>query len=185
MKIYTKTGDKGYTQLGGGGRVHKTDQRIEAYGTVDELSSFIGLALSSELPEKDLAANLLWVQRKLFEVGAILAFPGREVSDGRGEVCQEDLESLERIIDEISAQLPTLKGFILPGGSKEASLLHCARSICRRAERLVSGLDIEEYPLGENILPFLNRLSDYLFCAARFVNHEAGVDERLAKKANG
>ncbi|HHT90439.1 MAG: cob(I)yrinic acid a,c-diamide adenosyltransferase [Bacillota bacterium] len=174
MVVYTRKGDQGFTTLGTGQAVPKHDQRVDAYGTIDELSSFVGLALAY-LPEDGLAHHLLWVQRKLFAIGAVLAFPGQ--SKGRAEVTPDDVAVLEEAIDEVSAKLPSLKSFILPGGSKAAALIHVARSVCRRAERLVSALDHEG--LEENILPFLNRLSDYLFCAARFVNHREGQSEDL------
>lgn len=181
MKIYTKKGDLGHTSLGTGEAVHKADQRLAAYGTVDELSSFIGLAVSG-LSDAELVQGLLWVQRKLFVVGSILAFPGRQSADGLGEIGSGDVGELERAVDEMTEQLPPLTDFIVPGGSKEASQLHCARSVCRRAERLVAGLPLDQYPLGGHILPFLNRLSDYLFSAARLVNQHAGLTENLAKR---
>ncbi|NMB00148.1 MAG: cob(I)yrinic acid a,c-diamide adenosyltransferase [Firmicutes bacterium] len=184
MKIYTKKGDSGYTKLGTGDAIRKSDARVEAYGTVDELSSFIGLAVSG-LQDEKIIAELLWVQGKLFTIGSILAFPGRESSSGLGEVGPGDLNVLEEAMDRISGLVPPLTGFVLPGGSKEASILHCARSICRRAERRVSCLDQGDYPLGVNVLPFLNRLSDYLFCAARLVNHLAGYGDYVAKIHTG
>ncbi len=180
MTIYTKKGDKGLTELGTGSAILKSDVKVEAYGTVDELSSFIGLALSI-LSEEQLTADLLWVQRKLFVVSSILAFPGQTDSQGLGVVTQDDVVVIEAAIDVFSQILSLLHDFILPGGSTDAALLHLARAVCRRAERLVCSLDQEEYPLGEYILPFLNRLSDYLFCAARYVNHQRGINEDLAK----
>ncbi|HHT43451.1 MAG TPA: cob(I)yrinic acid a,c-diamide adenosyltransferase [Firmicutes bacterium] len=178
MSIYTRAGDSGKTKLGTGSPVPKSDPRVEAYGTVDELSSFVGLAVST-VQDEDLSQDLVWVQEKLFTVGAILAFPGRSDS-GLGEVTAADVERLERGIDAMSAELPGLEGFILPGGTQQAALLHCARSISRRAERMVSRLNQEDYPAGKAILPFLNRLSDYLFCAARLVNHRQGNGDVLA-----
>jgi len=177
MTIYTKRGDRGFTTLGTGTIVRKNHQRVEAYGTVDELSSFVGLALSC-LPGHQLSGDLLWVQKQLFVIGSILAHPGQ--STGLRGVTAEDLTSLEEVIDQLSAQLPPLQSFILPGGSKAAALLHVARSVCRRAERSVSSLHHESHPLEQNIVPFLNRLSDFLFCAARFVNHQEGRGEDLA-----
>jgi cob(I)alamin adenosyltransferase len=172
MKIYTKAGDRGLTKLGSGVTVPKSHELVEAYGTVDELTSFLGLAVS-EISGADVADDLLWVQRRLFVVGSILA-------GGPGEVTMDDVRFLEGIIDKLSIQLPPLHDFILPGGTREASLLHVARSVCRRAERRVTsvsqGIDLGD----ENILPFLNRLSDYLFCAARFVNHKVGVLDQPA-----
>lgn len=180
-KIYTKTGDHGYTRLGTGSIVRKTDQRVEAYGTVDELSSFVGLALSTLLEEEELAQELLWIQRKLFVIASLLAFPGREVADGLGEISPSDVAVLERAVDRITNELPSLTSFVLPGGVNSAATLHCARSVCRRAERRVTELDLQEYPLGTQILPFLNRLSDYFFCAARLANQKGGFLEWPAK----
>lgn len=178
MKIYTKQGDSGRTSLGTGRTVPKGDLRVEAYGTVDELSSFVGLALTA-LEDRDLIDILVWVQEKLHAVGAILAFPGRS-DPGLGEVSEGDVGRLEAAIDAAGEELPALTGFILPGGCQAAAFLHCARSVARRAERAVSRLDWVEYPLGGLILPFLNRLSDFLFCAARLVNHRRGCGDRLA-----
>ena len=181
-KIYTKQGDQGYTTLGTGISVTKTDPRVEAYGTVDELSSFVGLAVSTLPEDEPLVQELTWIQRKLFVLASLLAFPGREVSAGLGEISGSDLTTLEQAIDRIINKLPPLTNFILPGGVNTAAALHCARSVCRRAERRVIELDFQEYPLGSNILPFLNRLSDYLFCAARLANEQSGFVERLAKE---
>ncbi len=180
MKIYTRAGDEGYTRLGTGDPVHKSDARVEAYGTIDELSSFIGLALS-HLPEGEkLALELQWVQRTLFQVGSLLAFPGKDVPPGVGAVDGQAVAHLENAVDELQDELPPLSAFILPGGTKAAALLHCARTICRRAERQCAAIDPREYPLGGSIMPFLNRLSDYLFCAARWVNVNAGRTETFA-----
>lgn len=176
MGIYTKQGDGGQTKLGTGAAVPKGDPRVEAYGTVDELSSFLGLAHTA-LEDGDLIQDLTWVQEKLHTVGAILAFPGR--SGGVGEITPADIEKLERRIDAMVQELPPLQGFLLPGGVQGAALLHCARSVARRAERAISRLNQADYPLGGLILPFLNRLSDYLFCAARLVNHRAGHGDVL------
>lgn len=173
MKIYTKAGDKGRTMLAGGEAVSKTHRLVEAYGTVDELSSFIGLACT-ELEEGQITEDLLWVQRRLFVIGSLLA-------GGPGEVRDEDAARLEEAIDRLSSELPPLRDFIVPGGTKGAALLHVARSVCRRAERLIAGLKHAD----ENILPFVNRLSDYLFCAACFANHSEGVGDVPAKESSG
>lgn len=175
MKIYTKAGDKGQTTLAGGQTISKNHRLVEAYGTIDELSSFIGLA-SAELGGEKLAKDLIWVQRRLFIAGSVLA-------GGPGEVKAEDLTFLETAIDRISEELPPLQDFIVPGGSKGAALLHVARGVCRRAERLIVGLEQAGTLPAGNILPFVNRLSDYLFCAARLANLKEGVDDILAKEA--
>lgn len=181
MTIYTGAGDGGYTKLGSGAEVSKNDPRVSAYGTVDELSSFIGLAASWLASEHWLKEELLWVQRRLFHLGSFLAFPGAKVPAGVLVPGKQDLRRLEEAMRRLEGQLPALRGFILPGGLQQAAFLHCARSVCRRAERLVSALDHSDYPGGEFVLPFLNRLSDYLFSAARWLNYDQGLSEALAK----
>lgn len=181
VKIYTKIGDQGYTKLGTGNSVQKHDPRVDAYGTVDELSSFLGLARTFTKEHVDLGENLLWIQQKLFEIGSILAFPGWVDENTLGQVHTADVTRLESAIDQMSQEIPELTSFIVPGGLPGAAYLHCTRSICRRTERLVSAIDLAEYPLGTYILPFLNRLSDYLFCAARLVNYRGGQSDPLAK----
>ncbi len=172
MKIYTRTGDHGQTSLFGGARVAKNDARIEAYGTIDELNSTIGVARSSLIPgETD--AILHQVQVDLFEVGAHLASPGTSRFTG---VDPERIAELEVAIDVMERELDPLRNFILPAGSAPAAFLHVARTVCRRAERLVVALhDDSEATLST--IAYLNRLSDYLFVAARFANRRAGVDD--------
>ena len=167
MKIYTRTGDLGQTSLFGGARVFKDDARIEAYGTVDELSSFIGVARATSLP-KDVDTELQQVQRDLFDIGAHLASPGMDRFPG---VEDARVTALERAIDAMESQLAPLTGFILPGGSPGAAQLHVARTVCRRAERCVIALQ------DASTIVYLNRLSDYLFVAARYANHAAGVND--------
>jgi cob(I)alamin adenosyltransferase len=172
VKIYTRTGDHGETSLFGGARVAKNDPRIEAYGTVDELSSCIGVARASSLPtESD--AVLEQVQRDLFDVGAHLASPGTSRFPG---VEPQRVEDLERAIDAMERELPPLTNFILPGGTLAAAHLHVARTVCRRAERCVVGLH-DDTPATLSTVIYLNRLSDYLFVAARFANWRAGVGD--------
>ncbi|MEO8382086.1 MAG: cob(I)yrinic acid a,c-diamide adenosyltransferase [Acidobacteriota bacterium] len=176
MKIYTRTGDRGETSLFGGARVAKNDPRIEAYGTVDELSSYVGVARASGLPaECDVV--LEQVQRDLFDVGAHLASPGTSRFNG---VDPQRVEELERAIDLMERELAPLTNFILPGGSPQAAHLHVARTICRRAERCVVALH-DDTPATISSVIYLNRLSDYLFVAARFANHRAGVADVLWK----
>jgi cob(I)alamin adenosyltransferase len=172
MKIYTRTGDHGQTSLFGGARVAKNDVRIEAYGTVDELSSYIGVARTLPVPS-DVDASLNQVQVDLFEVGAHLASPGTSRFPG---VDAARIEELERAIDAMERELTPLTTFILPGGSSSAAHLHVARTVCRRAERLVVALE-DESPATVSTIAYLNRLSDYLFVAARFSNQRAGVDD--------
>ena len=167
MKIYTKTGDAGQTSLFGGARVAKNDPRIEAYGTVDELNSVLGVARATDAA---LDADLAAIQSDLFEVGAHLASPGTSRFPG---VEPARIEELERRIDAMTGELPPLTSFILPGGSLFAAHLHVARTVCRRAERLVVGLE-DDSEATLSTVRYLNRLSDYLFTAARFANHLAG-----------
>ncbi len=163
MKIYTRGGDRGETSLFGGTRVAKNDPRIEAYGTVDELSSFLG-AVSD-------VAEIPAIQSDLFEIGAHLASPGTSRFPG---VDASRIEDLERAIDTMESALTPLTTFILPGGSAAAAQLHIARTVCRRAERRVVALE-DGSPATQSTITYLNRLSDYLFVAARFANHKAGV----------
>lgn len=172
MKIYTRTGDQGQTSLFGGARVAKNDARIEAYGTIDELNSFIGVARTTPIPaETD--RTLDQIQHDLFEIGAHLASPGTSRFPGVEVVRIEDLE---RAIDTMERDLPPLKNFILPGGSSGAAQLHVARTVCRRAERLVVALG-DDTDATRSTIAYLNRLSDYLFVAARFANLRADVDD--------
>lgn len=173
MKIYTRTGDDGTTALFSGGRVDKTHLRVETYGTVDELNSMLGLARSSGAVSGDW---LTQIQTQLFHLGADLATPLDSKSDWVVRVDAEAIQWLEDIIDEMTAQLPELKHFILPGGTPAAAHLHVARTICRRAERLAVALAAET-ALNAQILPYLNRLSDALFTLARWENFQAGVSE--------
>jgi cob(I)alamin adenosyltransferase len=168
VKIYTRTGDKGETSLFGGARIPKSDPRIDAYGTVDELNAFIGLARSA-WPDAPFDAQLASVQRDLFDIGAQLASPGNSRFGGADPA---RVPELEHAIDDMERELPPLKSFILPGGTGAAAHLHAARTVCRRAERLVVALGDDE---SKNAIVYLNRLSDYLFVAARFANHRKGV----------
>jgi cob(I)alamin adenosyltransferase len=180
LKIYTRTGDAGETSLFGGSRVAKNDARIEAYGTVDELNSFLGLARAS-WPSAPIDAELDGVQADLFDVGAHLASPGTSRFPG---VEDARIEALERAIDAMTGELPPLTTFILPGGSLAAAHLHVARTICRRAERLVVALH-DDTLATQSTIRYLNRLSDYLFTAARFANHRLGTPDVPWKKRPG
>jgi cob(I)alamin adenosyltransferase len=178
MKIYTKTGDAGSTGLFGGGRVPKDDPRVEAYGSVDELNAFIGLARAAE-PMPRIDEVLVPVQRDLFAIGALLATPDREKMAQHLEKARIDdarIRDLERAIDDADSELEPLRSFILPGGSPKAAALHVARTVCRRAERHVVRLqhDVELPPLA---VIYLNRLSDLLFTLARLANRRGGTGE--------
>lgn len=182
MKIYTKTGDKGETSLFGGKRVWKDDLRIEAYGSIDELNSIIGIAIS-EVKNEELIKELRGIQNELFVVGSDLATPIG--SDSKKAVVPRVDESyskrLEGIIDRFDGKLPELKQFILPGGLKGAAILHNARTVCRRAERNVVALSKIEN-IGTGIVQYLNRLSDLLFVLARFENFSNGIEDILWQK---
>ncbi len=174
MKIYTRTGDKGKTSLIGGKRVSKTHQRLEAYGTIDELNAHIGLLLAQLPADESERATLLQVQNILFVVGAQLATPP-EVT-GTLAVSAEMLSTLEEAIDRIEAALPSLKAFVLPGGTQAASQCHVCRTVCRRAERRVLAL-ASRATIPSELTSYLNRLSDYLFVLSRKINNEQGVQE--------
>lgn len=174
MKIYTKTGDKGQTGLFGGQRVSKNSDRIEAYGTVDELNSFLGLAIT-EVHNSDVRKILIKIQHQLFILGSELATPK---SDKTSElkiqrVTPKFYKDIEKTIDHFDSQLESLKNFILPGGSNSACLLHICRTIARRAERRVVALN-DRVKVADNIIIFLNRLSDLFFVLARYENKCSG-----------
>jgi cob(I)alamin adenosyltransferase len=176
MKIYTRTGDRGVTGLYGGERVAKNDPRVQAYGTIDEANSAIGLARSL-LREPDIDETLVEVQNALFDVGADLATPaGARQREQLGVVSAEDVTWLEQVIDRYSLELEPLGSFILPGGDAAAAALHLARSVVRRGEREVTAL-AEQVEVGEDLRAYLNRLSDLLFTLARVANMRAGVSE--------
>lgn len=175
MKIYTKTGDQGDTSLFGGQRVPKDALRIEAYGTVDELNSVIGIVLADS-PDRDVARILTQVQNQLFALGADLATPRSMVRKSIKRLEPRNSAPLEKHIDAIELRLKSLKSFILPGGSSVAARLHFARTVCRRAERVVVRLSRNE-DIGEGITMYLNRLSDLLFVLARYANRASGVSE--------
>lgn len=175
MKIYTKTGDAGTTALLGGTRVGKSHLRLEAYGTLDELNSWMGL-LRDFTVNQNRSTFLKEVQDMLFTLGSHLATaPGKQVRH-LPSYTAEDITALEMGIDEMEEGLPQLKNFILPGGHPEVSQCHIARCVCRRAERLAVALH-EQEPLDPAILMYLNRLSDYLFTLARRMSHELGAAE--------
>lgn len=174
MKIYTRTGDKGKTSLIGGKRVSKTHQRLEAYGTIDELNAHIGLLLALLPADESERTTLLQVQNILFVVGAQLATPP-EVT-GTLTVTPEMLSTLEEAIDRIEATLPSLKAFVLPGGTQAASQCHVCRTVCRRAERRVLAL-ASRATIPSELTSYLNRLSDYLFVLSRKINNEQGMQE--------
>ena len=173
--IYTKTGDKGKTSLVGGKRVDKTHIRLDAYGTVDELNSFVGL-LVCEVKDDELNEFLLYIQNKLFVVGSYLATETEAVTPQASQIITEkDIEALETMMDAMDAKLPKLSRFILPGGSESAARAHVCRTVCRRAERNVYKV-ADEFPIHEMILIFLNRLSDFFFLTARIESLKTGKE---------
>jgi cob(I)alamin adenosyltransferase len=176
LKIYTKTGDRGDTRLFDGTKVRKDNVRVEAYGDVDELNSFIGAA-ASFLKDDDLVSMLAEVQKDLFSVGAQLADPGFK-NQGRAkfQLSKDRILALEKAIDSFETELQPLRQFILAGGGNGGALLHVARTVCRRAERRVVSLS-EKIEVHPNVVEYLNRLSDFLFVVARLVNYREGKQE--------
>jgi cob(I)alamin adenosyltransferase len=167
MKIYTKTGDKGDTSLIGGQRVSKTHERLEAYGSVDELNAWIGLIACQDIEDK--SKTLLYhIQSRLLVIGSHLACPTPEIAITLPQLDIREISLLEQAIDDIDAKLPKLNNFILPGGTTVSSYCHIARTVCRRAERNI--LRISDFKPEEPVLIFINRLSDYLFVLARGVS---------------
>ena len=178
MRIYTRTGDDGGTALFGGGRVPKDNDRVEAYGDVDELNASLGMARAVEtMPRID--EVLVPVQRDLFAIGALLATPDHDKMQqqlAKARVDEDRIVQLERAIDEAESELEPLKAFIVPGGTPKSAALHVARTVCRRAERRVVHL-AREIPLPPLVVVYLNRLSDLLFVLARLANRRAGAGE--------
>jgi len=176
VKIYTKTGDRGDTRLFDGMKVRKHDDRVEAYGQVDELHSFIGAA-ASFLKDPGLVHMLTEIQKDLFSIGAQLADPSFKGKDrAKFQLSRERITALENAIDNFETELTPLRQFILAGGGNGGALLHVARTVCRRAERQVVSLS-EKVEVNPNVIEYLNRLSDFLFVMARVVNHREGKEE--------
>ena len=175
MKIYTKKGDSGTTQLIGGTRVAKSHQRIEAYGTIDELNSYVGL-----IRDQAICTNskhiLIEIQDRLFTIGALLASDPNKKSMQLPTIQIEDVEKLEQEIDKMNETLPEMRSFVLPGGHTTVSFCHIARCVCRRAERLCINLS-DETLQKTLILQYLNRLSDYLFVLSRYLSKDLGAEE--------
>lgn len=173
MKIYTKKGDEGNTQLLGGSMVKKNHIKLECYGTIDELNAFIGNIYDQEISESH-KEILLKIQNQLFNLGSCIAFDGKKESIKLPNVTEQNIEMLEKAIDKMDASLPILKNFILPSGLSTVSKCHIARTICRRAERNLVALG-EEEKINPLHLKYLNRLSDYLFVLARFILMENDI----------
>jgi len=175
MKVYTRKGDKGTTGLIGGTRVPKHSLRIESYGTVDELNSYIGLLRDKAISDDD-KKDLIEIQDRLFTLGSLLAEDKEKSKMKLPQIHQKDIDFLEERIDLMDSELPPMKSFILPGGHETVSFCHITRCVCRRAERLVTALS-DEVELNELILSYLNRLSDYLFVYARFLSLKLNAEE--------
>lgn len=176
-KIYTKTGDKGQTTLIGGTKVPKSHIRIEAYGTVDELNSFIGL-VGDHLVHRDSKTRLKEIQDRLFTIGSSLACdPGKETKMKIPDLKEDDVQLLENEIDKMNEALPVMKTFLLPGGHVSVSTIHIARCVCRRAERCCVNMQQQDLFIEPLVIKYLNRLSDYLFILARFISQQLKVEE--------
>lgn len=182
MKIYTKTGDKGKTSLFSGSRVPKHDLRIESYGTIDELNSYIGVIKDHSPKDEDLGL-LHDIQDRLFSIGSILATEPEKLKDKNGkpryklpEITNKDIENLENSIDEMNKKLPEMTHFLLPGGHPVVSFCHVARCVCRRAERRITALNDDE-AVDEKVLKYINRLSDFLFVLSRNWGKKTNAEE--------
>lgn len=171
MKVYTKSGDKGTTSLVNGLRIEKDDLRIEAYGTVDELNSFVGLLLG-KIEDNDVIGQLTQIQHYLFTIGSNLACDDQEKPDSIPSLEPGQVKFLEECIDGFDQKLPRMTHFIIPGGHEQVSISHVARTVCRRAERRVVSLQSEA-----EVVMYLNRLSDYFFVLSRYLAHTLNVEE--------
>lgn len=176
-KLYTKGGDKGMTSLVGGKRVHKYDLRIESYGTIDELNSFIGHLLSFELEEAD-KVTLTWMQHKLFSVGSYLATdPEQTEFHMESRITDGAIERVEGEIDRLDSLVPPIMAFILPAGGAIPAAAHICRTVCRRAERCIYRLDADQGKIEPEVLRYVNRLSDYFFALARKESYRLNGEE--------
>ena len=176
MRVYTRTGDDGTTGLIGGTRVKKFDLRLEAYGTIDELNSWIGLVRSQEISQEDIS-DLIEIQKNLFIIGAQLATDTAKVENGtKWECCEDNISFLEKKMDQILDTLPPLTNFLLPGGNNAVSYCHIARTVCRRAERRTYQLSAE-ISVPSDVLRYINRLSDYLYVLSRKVARDTRIEE--------
>tara|TARA_B100000965_G_scaffold325142_1_gene287337 strand:- start:2311 stop:2859 length:549 start_codon:yes stop_codon:yes gene_type:complete len=177
MKIYTKKGDTGKTSIIGQSKIDKHNIRIEAYGTIDELNSYIGLVRSYDSNNfEKYNSQLQIIQNNLFKIGAVLATVKKDIVDESLLISDSDIYMIENYIDDIDPLLPELKSFILPGGSIWSAHLQVCRSICRRAERRITSLN-NSCPIDLNIIKYVNRLSDYFFILSRLVNHLNKIDD--------
>jgi cob(I)alamin adenosyltransferase len=184
-RIYTRAGDKGETGLLSGDRIGKDDPRVEAYGTVDELNTVLGIA--KVYSSKKIAEHIHNIQQILFYVNAELAFnPGSSIEEGMAipnlkKINAKDVEHLEYIADQLSEEMPLLKNFVIPGGTKAASFLHLSRAVCRRAERRILAFS-RDYSVNPELIKYINRLSDLLFVFSRYENIEEGDGEEIISR---
>ncbi len=176
MKIYTKKGDTGKTGLIGGTRVPKNAVRIDAYGTVDELNSFLGVVRDYEIDEK-YKAQIIEIQDRLFTIGSSLASDPEKSNMKIPDLKESDIETLENWMDEMNAELPEMRFFVLPGGHQAVSFCHVARCVCRRAERIIVELNDTEF-VAPLVLSYMNRLSDYIFVLGRKITQDLGATEQ-------
>ena len=176
MKVYTKNGDTGTTQLIGGTRVSKSSLRLESYGTIDELNSFIGLIRDQEIAEK-YKLQLIEIQDRLFTIGSSLASDPQKSKMKIPDLLESDIEFLELSIDDMDKELPEMKFFVLPGGHQTVSYCHIARCVCRRAERVIISLHEHEF-VSEIVFKYINRLSDYLFVISRKLSKDLNIIEQ-------
>jgi cob(I)alamin adenosyltransferase len=184
-KIYTKTGDKGKTALIGGTKVPKSHIRIESYGTVDELNSFIGL-LGDQLNDRQLRHFLKEIQDRLFTIGASLATdPDKEPKMKIPDLRETDIAELEGQMDQMNAGLEEMKSFIIPGGHQAVSIAHICRCVCRRAERICVDMQVQDLFIDPLVIQYLNRLSDYFFVLARYISKQLNVGEITWKPRTG
>ncbi len=173
--VYTRTGDKGTTSLVGGTRVEKSHTRLDAYGTIDELNSFVG-SLRCEIEEEEEQEMLMFIQNKLFVIGSYMATETESIAPKAASIITDDnIDRIERKMDEIDNNLPPIRQFILPGGSESASRAHICRTVARRAERCMHRVK-KDYPVDDNIMKFVNRLSDYFFLLARKECNKKGTE---------
>jgi cob(I)alamin adenosyltransferase len=180
--LYTRTGDRGTTSLVGGERVKKTSTRLEAYGTVDEFSSLLGVILSSPDCPDDQRNLLIKIQNKLFNIGGYLATNSTDDAPATlYGLTLDDITEIEQHIDHLDDATPKIRAFVLPGGAPLSAHTHVARSVCRRAERCILRL-AEEAPVDTRVTEYFNRLSDYLFILARYINHHSGINEIIWNK---
>jgi len=176
MKIYTKKGDSGNTGLIGGTRVPKSSLRIEAYGTIDELNSWIGVMRDQEI-DAEFKPQLIEIQDRLFTIGSSLASDPEKSNMKIPDLLESDIEQLEKWMDDMDSLLPEMRFFVLPGGDQSVSFCHVARCVCRRAERIIVDLHAHEF-VAEIVMKYINRLSDYLFVLSRKISQDLNVEEQ-------